>query len=379
MVRLIIFALVWLFLCGLSAGQNPSLRSQKTDLELRGPSPHKTEDSVSTNSISSPILGYVFDPAHGGLRPIKGILGASTLGEVLPLRRKLSHAQVSAQQEYALVVTVDTQEAQLLPLNLRSEDYLLRPIAGTKSGISRIALSPTGSSAALFYSERRSVQVITGLPTAPLADEEIDISSVPGSLTAMAISDDTSAILLGVSDQTLGAVYSLRRGGEVQWITSVDDVSAISFMSRTHDALIADRQANEVLLISDVLGAIKKTVLVGQSEGLLGPIAVESSEDNQRVFIADSGSNSIYSLELASGTVTHFSSRRPLAGLFRLRGKSIFRVTELTGQPILLFDGGAELRAFFVPVEQAKFASGGESVLPVRGQSRPIRVPRRRN
>jgi len=145
------------------------------------------------------------------------------------------------------------------------------------------------------------------------------------------------------------------------------------------DTIVADRQANEVLLTSDVLGAIKKTVLVGQSEGLLGPIAVESSEDNQRVFIADSGSNSIYSLELAGGTVTHFSSRRPLAGLFRLRGKSIFRVTELTGQPILLFDGGAELRAFFVPVEQAKFASGGESVLPVRGQSRPIRVPRRRN
>jgi hypothetical protein len=325
------------------------------------------------------VLGYVFDQAQGGLRPIRGIPGAARLGEVLPLGRKLSRAQVAAGQSHALAVTADTQEVVLLTFGAGRGGALLRPIAGAALGIGQLALSPTGTAAALLDSGRRSVQVITGLPQAPSVAAQVDVSAWPGPFTAMGISDDAGAVLLAASAGGSGALYALGRSGEVRSVSSLGQASAITFLGRSQDALVADRQADEVLLVRDVLGAAARQVLAGQREGVSGPLAVEASEDNQRVFIANSGSKSVTTLELATGLTAHLSSDREVAGLYRLRGDSVFRLTELTGEPLLLLEGGAgEARLLFVPAVRATAEPAGGLVLPDRGQSRPLRTRDRR-
>jgi DNA-binding beta-propeller fold protein YncE len=158
-------------------------------------------------------------------------------------------------------------------------------------------------------------------------------------------------------------------------IAGVGQAAAVSFLSKSHDALLADRQANEALLLRDVTGAAVRVPLAGGAQGISGPVAIEASEDNKRVFVADSGGSGVSILELQTGTVKHFSTAGSVSGLHRLRGDSVFRLTDFSGNPLLLLDAGAaESRIVFVPSSQRSAQNDGGLVLPDRGSPRPLRV-----
>jgi hypothetical protein len=306
------------------------------------------EERYSLSSISAPVLGMVLDHAREGLRPIWGIPGASSLGEVLDLGSALSRAWISPKQDYGLVEVKTGGELMLVGLNHRQVS--LRPVQGAPPGVDAIALSPTGASAILYYRAIRSLRLITGLPRESRVTAEIDISNVPQPLDSIAISDDGGAALLGVSGQNSGAVYVATERGEVWNISSIGQASAISFLKGNRDALLADRQANEVLMILDVTGTAEKITVARESQGIRQPVAVQISDDNRRVFIACSGSAAISVLDLETSTVTQLSCGCIPSGFYRLGSSSAFRLTELSERPLLLLDGGAEeLRVVFVP------------------------------
>ena len=185
------------------------------------------EERYSLSSISAPVLGMVFDPAREGLRPVWGIPGASSLGEVLDLGSAISRAWISPQQDYGLVEVKGGGELMLVGLNHRQVS--LRPVQGAKPE-AEIALSPTGASAILYYRAIRNLRLITGLPHESRVTAEIDISNVPQPLDSIAVSDDGGAVLLGVSGQNSGAVYVATERGDVWNISSIGQASAISFL-----------------------------------------------------------------------------------------------------------------------------------------------------
>ena len=166
----------------------------------------------------------------------------------------------------------------------------------------------------------------------------------------MAVSDDAGAALFFVSESEAGAVYSINAGGELKWVSAAEEVLAISFLTHLQDALIADGRANTVLLIRDAAGAADKSVLVAEPDGILKPVAVQMSDDQRRVFVANSGSATVSVLDLNGGPTTQIPCSRVPSGLYRLAGSSVFRLTEFSEAPLLLLDGGAdEPRIFFVP------------------------------
>jgi hypothetical protein len=234
------FALVLMLAPYLGRGQSV----EKTLREIRslGLDSRAVEERYSLSSISAPVLGMVFDHTREGLRPIWGIPGASSLGEVLDLGIALSRAWISPQQDYGLVEVKAGGELMLVGLNHRQVS--LRPVQGAMPEVDEIALSPTGASAVLYYRSIRTVRIVAGLPHESRVTAEIDISKVPQPLDSIAISDDGGAVLLGVSGQNPGAVYVATERGDVWNISSIGQASAISFLNRTRDALLADRQAN---------------------------------------------------------------------------------------------------------------------------------------
>src|SRR6266849_8047638 len=119
----------------------------------------------SQDSLSGPNLGYVWDPAVAGLRMIRGIPGSATLGPALALGLDLNYAEVSRRQDYALGVVRASQ--QIVTIDLRTAERTWRPIDA--SAPDRFEMSPTGSSAALYFRQSSSLQVLTGLPASPSA------------------------------------------------------------------------------------------------------------------------------------------------------------------------------------------------------------------
>lgn len=331
------------------------------------------EKFPSLSSVSGPILGMVFDNARSGLRPILGIPGAATLGEVLVLGRAISRAWVSPRQDFALVESKDN--GALVVVSFDRGSILIRPLRGISLLADQISLSPTGVVAAIFQRDGRNVQIVTGLPNTPWASSLVNVPALPGGLTAMAVSDDAEAVLLGVSDGRSGAVVLLTRAGQSHVINLVGHATAISFLRNSHDALIADRRNNAILLMRDVTGAAATTSLAGEREGITHPVAVEASDDNRMVFVANAGSRTLLTLDLDSGKVARLGCNCNPTGLYRLRGNSVFRLTDLSDTPLQLLDGGAlEPRILFVPALKSGIGSLRIPVLPERDPSRPLRT-----
>jgi hypothetical protein len=304
------------------------------------------ERPYSLTSISGPMLGMVFDHAREGFRLISGLPGASSLGDVLDLGMAISRAWTSPLQDYALVEIKDSRELMLLGPN--DKQASLQSIRGAIAGADQIALSPTGASAVLY--RRGTLQLIAGLPQKTRLAAEIDISNVPEPLDALAVSDDGGAILLGVSGQDSGAVYVATGRGEVWNISSLGRASAISFVRNTRNALLADREANEILMIQDVTGTAEKITVAGESHGIRQPVAVQISDDNRRVFIANSESAAVLVLDLDTATLKHLPCDRIPSGFYRMGTTAVFRLTDVSEKPLLLLQDRDEApRIVFVP------------------------------
>src|SRR5262247_310226 len=76
-----------------------------------------SKKSFSPSSMSGPIQGLVFDHIHGGLRPILGFPGASTLGGVLEVGVSISRAWISPRRNCVLAEIKDNKEIALLDLS----------------------------------------------------------------------------------------------------------------------------------------------------------------------------------------------------------------------------------------------------------------------
>lgn len=293
--------------------------------------------------IQGPVLGYLWDQQLSGIRPIFGIPGSSTLGPVLDLGVVIRGAEISQAQDYALAVDAS---GRLLLVDLQAASLSARTIETTPlRPPDRIFLSPTGASAALYYREAASVQVVKGLPAAPSLGSPLDLSSLPNLLTALAISDSGDVLLAAIPE----GLYALAAGGTPPVLVSpTTSISATSFLDNSHDAVVAARSRNEVLWIRDVAGAAAQVLLAGERDGIADPIAIAGSKDRRRVFIGSNGGVAI--LELGGGPPVLLPCDCSPSGLYRLAGDSVFRLNDPSSGPMFLLDASSrEPRVLFIP------------------------------
>lgn len=310
--------------------------------------------------ISGPVLGYIYDPALAQIRPIFGIPGAATMGAPLGFGLNLARAAVSPQHDYALVEP--DGNPGLAVLRLPPATSVPRLIPDAMAGAERVIFSPTGNSVILYDAIKQKVQIITGLPGAPSVAGEVDVSTVGGPITALAVSDDAAAILAGVSQDGAGALWLLSPGGHVHVVFPAGNPSAVAFLRNSHDAVMADGTLNTVYFLRDVTGAGEPVFLAGKGEGISGPVAVAVSDDNRQILIANSQPGSVAQVDLSSGTLTLVPCDCAVVGLQRLNGNAVFRVMEASDGLVRLFDGdAAEPRILLVPADAR---SGADLELP---------------
>jgi DNA-binding beta-propeller fold protein YncE len=302
---------------------------------------------AAETELGGPLLGFFFDPANG-LQPIQGLSGALTVGAPADLQGDISNVVISPQQDYALAAGSGTSELLRVSLGGRGP-ISTAPLGIQISGADLVALSPTGSVAALYDRTRSRVQVIAGLPDSPTLAREFDLSTLPGVLTCLAVADGADYLLAGFGGGEQEGVAALGPDGTVR-VLPLRRATSASFLSGSGDVLISDGPASEVYLVKDPTGLADTTLLAAESQGISNPLAVAASKDGQRAFIASSGSRNIAVIELASGTVSLTPCACVPGQLAKLNGNAVFRVTEPAAGPIWLFDGDAgEPRMVFVP------------------------------
>jgi hypothetical protein len=306
--------------------------------------------SDETGGIAGPSLGVLFDSQAGGLRRVMGIAGAATIGECFATAPSITQAWVSPFEDYALAET--TAGTELMLLLLDASGVRVTPL-GVAAGFDRVALSPTGASAVLYRRDRHVLQVVTGLPGAPAARAEVDISILPIALRSLAVSDD-GLVLVGVLERERGAVYLVNREGTIGAAAAVGDAADIAFLRGSRDAVVADRRLDRVLLLRNLESAPETVTLAGAQEGIARPIGVSASEDGRRIFVVNRGAATITVIDSDQGGTRQLPCPAQPSGLFRLGRGDLFRLTDVSGEPLLVLDGSGDVpRVVFVPPPSA--------------------------
>ena len=160
-----------------------------------------------------------------------------------------------------------------------------------------------------------------------------------GQLSSFGVSDDGRALAIGISDGSAGSLFfaDFDRDPSAHPVAAMARPSAIAFLHRSHNAVVADNIDNKIYAISDG----QAFAIATAGAGISGPAGIAVSNDNQKIFAANSETGFVITLSPA-GTVT--DSRpcgcRP-SGLHPTSADSVFRLTDYDGGPVLLFDASA--------------------------------------
>lgn len=307
--------------------------------------------SSPSAGLQGPVLGFAFDRGIHRLQPILGVPGASFMGPVVETGFEIADAVISPRQNYAVALTMTDRQVKLVRWN--SGSLSTADLDGARPAVDRMALSPSGIAAALYYAGDGSIQVFTGLPDSPVLAWARQTPA--GITTVRAIADDGDAVIVSTSD--VASPFLLLGAGFMSPLPVSERASVAAFRPGSHDVLIANRMTNQILLLQDVLGALSMQPVASADDGIAGPIAVEFSADGSSAFVANSLPGGIAILDWNAHTVSVTACHCRPTGLHRLAMASLFHLNEPSDQPMLLFDAaGPSPRVLFVPPDQNRSA-----------------------
>jgi hypothetical protein len=302
------------------------------------------KNSVPFSPMGTPVLGYLFDSSAGGIRPIVGVPGAARIREPLDLGVTLTYAAISPQQSYAVAVTT---EKQMVVIDLGRSGFGIRPMDGANPEVDRIVFGSSGSSVALYNPQSQHIQTWSRLPDAPVQTADFDVSQISGALTALAVRDD-SAVLAGFSQDETGSLFLLVPERDPVRLYTVGHPSAVLFLNRGRDALVSDYTSNNIFYVADVLGSAGFFSIASEQNGIVRPIDMALSGDDNRIIVANESAG-ITALSLQDGTIQSIAADG-VAALHRLNGKAVFLMGSPSGTSLRIFDGDStEPRMLVLP------------------------------
>ena len=312
---------------------------------------------ASAQSISGPSLGFVPDEKGSTIWPLLGILGAAVPGEPLPLPEGISTAAISAQHDYALAIATSTGQPVLVRLD--ATPPAIGPISGGRSNPELIAISPTGTAAALYQKESQSLQIVSGLPAEPRIVHEFNTSGLGSDVRAVAVSDNANLVLVNTGDENR-TLWLLNTNGSVSQIPAAQP-SHMVFMARRSDAVVADDATQEVFVLQGLEGNPVRAPGVVFREGGRPFSAVGASADGRLLFVTQHESADVTVVDVESHATTTVGCYCTPTVFSPLKGISAFRLNGLSNGPITVLDAaGSSPRTLIIPVDPRLIAGTRE-------------------
>jgi len=294
-------------------------------------------------SISGPTLGFVPDSSQKTLAPVLGIPGASMLGTPISFSGNVDAVTLSPGQDFALAVertlpgNEDASAGYLMVVDFTKPGFPTDWIRGGDTrGDSLISISPSGTAAVLYERDSRRVRFIRGLPGSARVQGEIDFRGSEAEVSGLAVGDDGFVCLVATSD----GMWAVDRNGFV-WQIPLENPRAAAFLPNRRDAIVTDDATHTAYRLSsigqdNVLSALS---FAGETETFR---AASISEDSRSAFLA-SDSGEIQIVDLGTQYVTRVSCGCKPTVVERLKGTSLFRLTESTSEPIATLDASTSI------------------------------------
>ena len=305
--------------------------------------PAVTSAASTTETVepAGPVLGYVFDRSQRTIHPLAGTTDAAQVGPALALAPTLSTFAAAPGQNYGLGIDAASGAAYCLELTPTSASE--NAISAVNNGADRIVISPTGTAAAFYDRQSRSVQIVSRLPEARKVRGPIQLDELSGLITAMAVNDAGDSLLVGISEQSGGSLHLAGLTRNLRKLTSAGRVASISFLPESDDAVVADHDGNQVILIRDVVKSPEATVLGREQDGIVQPASVAPSRDGLSIYVTSSQRRRVTKLPIAEGGRPSFIDCDCRPGrLTALAGNAVFGLSAASDSPFFIYDGDQE-------------------------------------
>jgi hypothetical protein len=299
-------------------------------------------------SLSGPVQALTFDLPTRSIRAVIGFPGAASFGPAL--LDNLDLASVAPGQTYGLIFE---SGKCLVVSGLNSKKISPAAIAGITAHPDGIVWSANGSLAVLYSRVGNWFQSITGFPSAPVAGAVIDVSSLGGSLTSVAVDAPGKQIAVGLSGDK-GAVYT----ATADWVAPLVSIArpvSLSFSSDGQTLYALDAATLQVTAV-DLRSHGFQTLAL---PGIGNPIAIRSlldSENRRALYIAGGSDRMLRILDVSSQQIVmdvrlNFqpTSIDPFGSnsfVLAYRAESV--------NPLWLFSSTPQPGAFFVPAVQLR-------------------------
>lgn len=297
--------------------------------------------------VQGPLLGISVG-RKTGIRLIRGVAGAATLGPALEEVPALTAWAASADGDYFIGVTAEEGKPVIVRRLSAGPETLFPGGEGLRDAI--VITSPRGTAAAVYDRGAGRIAVFPNLPDDP-AHYWLDAPDTPsGEITALAVRDDGARVLAAAGDSLLEA----GRAGGWSHLASLEGPAVTAYLAGSGGLIYADAGARRVYRIE---GGGSISVLAGDAGGVTSPAGIAASLDNRRVFVANQDPPAVLVMDLDTGRAALVDCPRVPSQISRLSGRGVFQLTGADDGTIYLLDGEGETpRLAFVPAP----AAGGE-------------------
>jgi hypothetical protein len=298
-----------------------------------------------------PVIGFSIDSRGNSLRPIQGLPGGALLGNPLDLPFTLQSIRVLVSGN--LAIAIDTSESHVVSLisGLRTGGLNATPVPGAIQNVDLVAVNQPGSAAVLYSKSTSQLQFLSGLPDHVQASDPITLG-VAGDVSALGVSADGSFVLVGVAgtEGASGGVYEAANdpGAQPFFVAVASEPSAIALLHSDHDAIIADRANNEIVLVRDIGGANQREWIAGERQDISGPAALRVI--GERVLIANQRTPSLNCIDLVTRASQVYPLMAPPDRIESLLQPGMYALNQAGGNPLLILAADQpDLQIWFVP------------------------------
>ncbi len=305
-------------------------------------------------SVSGPVEALTFDSPTRSVRAVIGLPGAASFGPAL--LDNLDLAAVAPGQNYGIVFAGGVC---FFVSGLGSKTVSKAVIENVPARPQAIEWA-AGGSLAILYSAGW-FQTITGFPKAPAAAAPVEVSSLGGSLTAVASDAPGKQIAVAVSGDQAG-VYQFS-GGQFTRLASLARPVSLSFSSDGQTLYALDTATSQITAITISSHAIQTLPL----PGLTNPLAIQSfqAQNGPELYVVAASDRLLRILDVSTGQAI-----ADVALLFQPTGIAPFGSNSFVlacrsqaAKPLWLFSSTPEPAAYFVPAVQLRtpprdFSSG---------------------
>ena len=320
---------------------------------LTGSAARSLAGEESAAGIRGPVVGYVLDAARQAIRPINGVLGSSSLGQPLALTFPVAAAAFSPQGDFVLTISASDDPPAYVLRNLGGTVNIGR-IEGAISGADQVFLNADATIGALLGSHDRRLQLVRGLPNTPAAEPPLDLSSIPATITAVAVDRAGENILIAISAEH-GALYLASADPPIppRLIASFGSPTGLALLNGDQDVIVADAAVNELVLVRSFAGTPAVFRLAGERDGISGPVGLWISPDRRKIYIANGKSRR---LDIWDSQAQSIEASFPLDAeptrLTPFKGSSTFVLNNTGDHPLLLLDAAVDPAVYFVPADR---------------------------